>query len=119
MTHPHLPAPSAGLDSAASPGAAAPLVKPPPAPGPDASWLQWIADNLLRGCTPESMLETMATHGLDPARCEAALRDMDRNPANDPYLWGYGARNIVGMITKRLAEQRELMGIKVKGRKHG
>jgi len=48
-----------------------------------------------------------------------AASDMDRNPANDPHLWGYGARNIVGMITKRLAEQRELMGIKVKGRKHG
>ena len=80
MTHSHSPAPSAGPESAAQPGAAAPLVKPPPAPGPDASWLQWIADNLLRGCTPESMLETMAAHGLDPARCEAALRDMDRNP---------------------------------------
>lgn len=43
-----------------------------------------------------------------------AASDMDRNPANDPYLWGYGARNIVGMITKKLAEQRELMGIEIR-----
>lgn len=46
-----------------------------------------------------------------------AASDMDRNPANDPYLWGYGARNIVSMITKRLAAQRESMGIVV--RKNG
>lgn len=43
-----------------------------------------------------------------------AASDMDRNRANDPYLWGYGARNIVGMITKKLAEQRELMGIEIR-----
>lgn len=36
--------------------------------------------------------------------------DMDRNPANDPYLWGYGGRKIVGAITKRLAEHRNAMG---------
>lgn len=46
-----------------------------------------------------------------------AASDMDRNPANDPYLWGYGARNIVSMITKRVAAQRESMGIVV--RKNG
>lgn len=43
--------------------------------------------------------------------------DMDRNPANDQYLWGYGARQIVAAITKRLAEQRNLMGIEVKPKK--
>lgn len=43
-----------------------------------------------------------------------AASDMDKNPANDPYLWGYGARNIVGMLTKRVAAQRELMGIRVR-----
>lgn len=43
-----------------------------------------------------------------------AASDMDRNPGNDPYLWGYGARNIVSMITKRLAAQRESMGIVVR-----
>lgn len=43
-----------------------------------------------------------------------AASDMDRNPGNDPYLWGYGARNIVSMITKRVAAQRESMGIVVR-----
>lgn len=43
-----------------------------------------------------------------------AASDMDHNPANDPYLWGFGARNIVSMITKRLAAQRESMGIVVR-----
>jgi hypothetical protein len=43
-----------------------------------------------------------------------AASDMDRNPANDPVLWGYGARQIVSMITKRVAEQREAMGIVVR-----
>ena len=37
--------------------------------------------------------------------------DMDRNPANDPYLWGYGGRKIVGAITKRLAEHRNTMSL--------
>lgn len=43
-----------------------------------------------------------------------AASDMDRNPANDPHLWGYGARNIVSMITKRVAAQRESMGVVVR-----
>lgn len=40
--------------------------------------------------------------------------DMDRNPANDPYLWGFGAGKIVSAITQRLAAQRDAMGIVVK-----
>ena len=56
-------------------------LQPPRAPGPDARWQQWIAENLLRNCTPESMLETMGSNGLDPAQCEAAIRDMEANPA--------------------------------------
>lgn len=51
--------------------------------------------------------------------------DMDRNPANDPYLWGYGARLIVAALTKRLAAHRDAMGaeavraISQKGRSDG
>jgi len=55
---------------------------PPPAPpAPDDRWLQWIAENLLRGCTPESMLDTMTTAGLDRDKCAAAMASTERTPA--------------------------------------
>jgi len=66
-----------------------PMSKPiPPAPRPlpiatrplDAEWLQWIAENRLRDCTPESMLATMTGAGLDPATCETAIHAMEANP---------------------------------------
>lgn len=41
--------------------------------------------------------------------------DMDHNPENDPYLWGYGARRIVAMLSQKLGQQRDAMGIRVKG----
>ena len=47
---------------------------------PDDGWLQWIAENRLRQCTPESMLLTMTKAGLDPAACERAIREMEHNP---------------------------------------
>ena len=47
---------------------------------PDAGWLQWVAENRLRNCTPESMLVTMTQAGLDPVACERAIRDMEHNP---------------------------------------
>lgn len=40
-----------------------------------------------------------------------AASEMDHNPENDPYLWGYGAGRIVAMLTAKLAEQRESLGI--------
>jgi Cupin-like domain len=60
----------------------------PPAPRPrtiaarplDAGWLQWIAENRLRECTPESMLLTMTGAGLDPAECAGAIHAMEQNP---------------------------------------
>jgi hypothetical protein len=63
-------------------------IKPAPRPQPaaarplplDAGWLQWIAENRLRDCTPASMLATMTQAGLAPADCELAIRAMDANP---------------------------------------
>ena len=53
----------------------------PVAPRPlDAGWLQWIAENRLRDCTPESMLVTMTQAGLDHAESAAALRAIEGNP---------------------------------------
>ena len=63
--------------------------KIPPAPRPrrigavalDDGWRQWIAENRLRDCTPESMLATMTASGLDPAECQAALQRIEDDPA--------------------------------------
>jgi len=46
----------------------------------DDGWRQWVAENRLRGCTPESMLVTMTTSGLDPQASVAALNELERNP---------------------------------------
>ena len=45
------------------------------------SWFQWIADNRLRNCSPESMLETMIAAGLDGDEAAGAIAAMDRSPA--------------------------------------
>lgn len=60
----------------------------PPAPRPHAStavaiddgWRQWIAENRLRNCTPESMLGTMTAAGIDPQASAAAIAQMERDP---------------------------------------
>ena len=36
-------------------------------------WMLWISENLLRGCTPTSMLQTMTAAGLDPVATRQAL----------------------------------------------
>jgi hypothetical protein len=46
----------------------------------DAGWQQWIAENRLRNCTPESMVVTMTNAGLDRAECAAAIAAMEHNP---------------------------------------
>ena len=62
-------------------------IKPAPKPRAsepqpiDAGWRQWIAENRLRHCTPESMLLTMRNAGLDPAECALAIERMEHDPA--------------------------------------
>ena len=64
------------------------LTSPAPRPRPmapvgralDDGWRQWVAENRLRGCTPESMLSTMIGSGLDPQASVAALNELERNP---------------------------------------
>jgi Cupin-like domain len=43
-------------------------------------WRQWIAENRLRGCLPESMLVTMTGAGLNGGACEAAILAMEYDP---------------------------------------
>ena len=47
----------------------------------DAGWQQWIAENRLRNCTPESMLLTMTDAGLDPTECSPAIQRVEQDPA--------------------------------------
>jgi hypothetical protein len=44
-------------------------------------WRQWIAENRLRDCTPQSMLETMVGAGLDREEARAAIARMENDPA--------------------------------------
>lgn len=61
----------------------------PPAPRPraiafvplDTGWRQWIAENRLRDCAPESMLATMTDAGLDPREARAAIALIEDDPA--------------------------------------
>jgi hypothetical protein len=46
----------------------------------DAGWRQWIAENRLRDCTPQSMLVTMTNAGLDPRECQSAIALMEDDP---------------------------------------
>jgi hypothetical protein len=44
------------------------------------SWYQWIADNRLRDCAPDSMLATMTTAGLSADDARSAIALMDQSP---------------------------------------
>ena len=46
----------------------------------DDGWRQWVAENRLRGCTPQSMLGTMVGAGLDMQASIAALQSLESNP---------------------------------------
>lgn len=43
-------------------------------------WLQWAAENRLRGCTPESMVDTMVAAGLDRSLCTRAVAMLETDP---------------------------------------
>jgi hypothetical protein len=58
-----------------------PAPKPAATKAIDAGWRQWIAENRLRNCTPESMADTMARSGLDRAASVRAIAAMETDPA--------------------------------------
>lgn len=52
-----------------------------PAPSSvDERWKQWIAENRLRHCTPESMVATMTAAGVDEAAAAAAIAAIENDP---------------------------------------
>jgi len=61
-------------------------VKPTPCPPPqtyrilDNGWRQWIAENRLRDCTPQSMLATMVAEGLSPQESHFAISQIESDP---------------------------------------
>ena len=68
--------------------------EPPPAPGLTAEWQDWLAGNVVRGCTDADMLATMREQGFDAAYARIAIavvrsmteRVRRENPAAlDPY----------------------------------
>ena len=88
----------------------------PPAPRPralgdipfkplDAGWRQWIAENRLRHCTPESMLVTMGNAGLDPAECAPAIRRMESDPA---FLAARKMQQLQRKLESVMANQQKL-----------
>jgi len=55
------------------------------APAPDGAqvtfeWLRWVAEQHLRGCTPASMLASMAAAGLDSATSASVIELVPGNP---------------------------------------
>lgn len=80
-----------------------------PAPGPQDgisdSWIQWLAENRLRNCTPESMVQTMVAAGLDRARCEQAIPLLDGDPV---FLAARRHQQLLRKLESVVANQQKL-----------
>ncbi len=94
------------------------IMKPvlPPAPRPeavatrvlDAGWRQWIAENRLRQCTPESMLLTMTQAGVDAEQSAQAIRAMESDPA---FLAARKMQQITLKLESVLANQHRVRAL--------
>lgn len=71
----------------------------------DANWLQWLAENKLRGCTVNSMLETMTTAGLPRSACEAEIERMELDPV---FLAARKFQQLQRKLESVLANQQKL-----------
>lgn len=47
----------------------------------DDGWLQWIAENLLLDCSPESLISVMTANDIDPISARSALAEVEREPS--------------------------------------
>ena len=99
--------------------------KPPAPPRPPASqaekaplapagaaltpeWLRWVTEQLLRGCTPESVLATMTAAGLD-AQVSAEL--IEQVPGNAVYIAAEGRAQQLRKLESTLANLQLLWEI--------
>lgn len=58
-------------------------MKPTPAPPPNSlspDWIQWVAEQRLRQCTPESMVATMTQAGIEPNLAQHAVEGIVNDP---------------------------------------
>lgn len=69
------------------------------------NWLQWMAENRLRGCTPESMVETMVAAGLDRALCTQALPLLEVDPV---YKAALRHQQLLRKLESVVANQQKL-----------
>jgi Cupin-like domain len=86
-----------------------PVTQPAPRPTAgkpvDAEWRQWIAENRLRNCTPQSMLRTMVASGLDSGLSAAAIAAMEQDPA---YLAALKHQQLQRKLESVLANLQQL-----------
>jgi Cupin-like domain len=71
----------------------------------DESWQQWVAENRLRNCTPQSMLQTMSRAGLDPERALAAISAIETNPV---FLAARKHQQLLRKLESVVANQQKL-----------
>jgi hypothetical protein len=89
-----------------------PAIQPAPRPAEaafrplDEGWLQWVAENRLRNCTPESMLATMVQAGLDPAECQPVLVAMETDPV---FLAARKFQQLQFKLESVMANQQKLL----------
>jgi Cupin-like domain len=89
------------------------VTSPAPRPRPiatvgrplDDGWRQWVAENRLRGCTPESMLVTMTTSGLDAQASLSALNELERDPV---YLAALRHQQLLRKLESTVANLQKL-----------
>jgi hypothetical protein len=71
----------------------------------DDGWLQWIAENRLRDCTPESMVQTMVAAGIEPSACRAAVIQMEMDPV---FLAARKHQQLYRKLESVLANQQKI-----------
>jgi hypothetical protein len=91
------------------PGSPAEKAPPAPAGAPlTPEWLRWTAEQLLRGCTPESVLTSMIAAGLD---AQASAELIELVPGNAVYIAAEGRAQQLRKLESTLANLQLLWEI--------
>jgi hypothetical protein len=72
------------------------------------AWLRWVTEQLLRGCTPESVLATMTAAGLD---AQASAELIEQVPGNAVYIAAEGRAQQLRKLESTLANLQLLWEI--------
>lgn len=86
-------------------------IKPTPCPPPqtyrmlDDGRRQWVAENRLRDCTPQSMLATMTAEGLSPQDSHFAINQIESNPI---FLTAREHQKLLRKLESVVANQQRL-----------